>query len=241
MTDERKYVRVYYGDMIRDYPDVWADDAQLAAWLRMLSTADPMWPTPPEIPRSVKPRTLTALTGSTLVEPLPQHRFRMKGMETERKRRSDAARTAAALRWHGNGTAESMPKTKRAVNEQSTTGAETDDDDGRADLEAFLLLKRRAPTPKQRQLLDEVMKRHDLTGPAWAASLMLRNPDDPIGAVIEADRQWREKRIQDAQEAEAPKPRPRRSGGLPQSARDLLEEWQAVERERSEQAKEGAA
>jgi len=240
MTDERRYVRVYYNDMIRDYPEVWSDDAQLAAWLRMLSTADPMWPTPPELPRSVKPRTLAALAASTLVEPLPQHRFRMKGLDAERKRRSDSARTAAALRWHGNGNAETMPKTRRAENETSRTRATTgQDDDGRADLEAFLLLKRRAPTPKQRQLLDEVMTRHDLSGPAWAADLMLRNPDDPIGAVIDADREWREQRIREAQQAERPKPRPRRSPGLPQSARELLEEWEAIERQK--QSNQGAA
>ena len=56
MPEDRKYVRVYYNDMIRDYPEVWADDAQLATWLRLLATADPMWPTPPELPRSVKAR-----------------------------------------------------------------------------------------------------------------------------------------------------------------------------------------
>lgn len=103
--------------------------------------------------------------------------------------------------------------------------------DGRADLEMFLLLRRRIPTPKQRRLLDEVMDRHDLTGPEWAADVMVRHPDDPIGAVIEADKAWRAERIAAAQAAEPPKPKPRRSKGLPQSTRDILADMAMLKRE----------
>jgi hypothetical protein len=83
-------------------------------------------------------------------------------------------------------------------------------DDGRVDLDALLLLRRRAPTPRQRQLLDGVLDRHDLTGPQWAADIMMRHPDDPIGAVLDADREYRAERIAAAQAAEKPKPRPNR-------------------------------
>lgn len=96
--------------------------------------------------------------------------------------------------------------------------------DGRDDLEAFLVLRRRAPTPKQRRLLDEVLDRHDLTGPAWAADVMYKHPDDPIGAVLEADKAYRAERIAEAQAAEAPKPIPRRPRGLPQTTREIMAE-----------------
>ena len=96
--------------------------------------------------------------------------------------------------------------------------------DGRADLEAFLVITRRAPTPRQRRLLDDVLDRRDLTGPAWAADVMYRHPDDPIGAVIEADKAWRDERIAEAQAAEKPKPQPRRSQGLPQTTREIMAE-----------------
>jgi hypothetical protein len=116
--------------------------------------------------------------------------------------------------------------------DETRQGREEDkDEDGRADLEAFLLVRRRAPSPGQRKVLDEVMARHDLTGPKWAADLILRNPTDPIGAVIEADKAWRAERIAEAQAAEKPKPTPRRSHGLPQSARDILEELKKQEAE----------
>lgn len=215
---DRKYVRVYYDDLIRDYPDVWSDDAQLATWLRLLATADPMWPTPPELPRTAKARTLTKLAATTLVDLLGGHRFRVKGLDAERERRAASGRIGAAVRWHsdGNPTPDPTAMPRRGRDETRRTEDENDaratDDDGREDLETFLLLKRRAPTPKQRRLLDEVMARHDLTGPAWAANIMLQKPDDPIGAVIEADQQWRAMRIAEAQAAERPTPKPRRKG-----------------------------
>jgi hypothetical protein len=117
---ERKYVRVYYNDLIRDYPEVWSDNDQLATWLRLLATADPMWPTPPELPRTVRSRPLAALVSASLVEIITTHRFRMKGMDAERSRRQDAARNAAASRWQSKSTAETMPtKDEQSKAEQS--------------------------------------------------------------------------------------------------------------------------
>lgn len=226
MSEDRKYVRVYYNDLIRDYPEVWGDDAALATWLRMLATADPMWPTPPELSRSVKASPLRRLEAAGLVERLPANRYRMKGMEAERAMRSQSARNAAAVRWQGDRTprpdADAMPKRNEQSKDEPKARAEPDD--GREDLEAFLLITRRAPTHRQRVLLDGLLDRHDLTGAKWAADIMLRHPDDPIGAVIAADKEWRAERIAEAQAAEKPKPQPRRGWGLPQTTRDILKE-----------------
>lgn len=73
---------------------------------------------------------------------------------------------------------------------------------------------------------------HDVTGPRWAADIMLRHPDDPIGSVIEADKEWRAERIEEAKAAERPKTTQRRPRGLPESTREILDHWAA-------QAKEG--
>lgn len=239
MSEDRKYVRVYHDDLIRDYPEVYDDDALLSAWLRLLVIADQMWPTAPELPRSIKARPLARLTASGLVMVLPRHRYRIRGLDAERTRRADAGRNAAAKRWHdkGNadGNADPMPsrdetskaEPSRAKSEQSARETE----DGRADLEAFLVLTRRAPTPRQRRLLDEVLDRHDLTGPAWSADVMFKHPDDPIGAVIEADKAWRSERIAQAQAAESPKPIPRRLRGNPQTTREIMEEMAILKRE----------
>jgi hypothetical protein len=104
-------------------------------------------------------------------------------------------------------------------------------DDGRVDLEAYLVITRRAPTPRQRLLLDGLLDRHDRTGPQWAADIMYRNPENPIGAVIEADKAWRAERIAEAQAAEKPKPVAHRSRALPESTREILDHWAAQKKE----------
>lgn len=119
------------------------------------------------------------------------------------------------------------------TNVSPATRANIEIPDGRADLEAFLVLRRRAPTPKQRRLLDEVLDRHDMTGPEWSADVMYRHPDDPIGAVLEADREWRAERIREAQAAEKPTPKPRRRRGLPQTTRDIMAEMAILQAERA--------
>ena len=245
MPDDRKYVRVYYNDLIRDYPEVWADDAQLATWLRLLATADPMWPTPPELPRSVKPRPLARLVDCSLVSTLAGHRYQMKGMEAERGRRSDAARNAAAARWHSessaNGSAEPMPnrnETSKAENEPNRARESLPGYDGRADLEAFLLLKRRPPSTRQRQVLDSILQLHDLTGPQWSANIMLAHPDDPLGALIEADKEYRRERIEAAKAAEVKPPQPHRPRaiGLTGINAEIAAELRRLEAEREKES-----
>lgn len=245
MKADRHYVRVYDDDLRRDYPSIWNDDRALATWLRLLSIADKMWPTAPELPRSAKAGPLAALTSCGLVE-RDGHTYRIRGLDVERAKRAAQARGAADARWGTASNADSitsaMPRRDETRTSKDEKNARDLDDDGRADLEMFLLLKRRAPTPKQRQLLDEVLARHDLTGPAWAADVMMRHPDDPIGAVIEADREWRAERIAQAQEAERPKPRPRRTGsGLTGINAELSAYFRELEKERGTVKEEGAA
>ena len=216
MKAERHFIRIYDDDLKRDYPAIWADDRALATFNRLLSVADKMWPTHPEIPRSVKPGPLATLERSGLIVRRPDGTFEVRGLNVERTKRAAQATEAANARWdyarNAGSTADAMPTRQDKTPDQSKPIARDREDDGRADLEAFLLLKRRAPSSRQRLLLDEVMARHDQTGPAWAADVMMRHPEDPIGAVIEADKAWRAERIAQAQSAERPKPKPRRSG-----------------------------
>ena len=118
---ERPYARVYFDDLQRDYPDIYADDAALAAWLRLLVVAEKMWPSVPEVPRSIRPRALYALVDAGLVERVPPHCYRIKGLDAERTRRQDSARNAAGVRWQSDSNAtrnaEPMPSTRRDENE----------------------------------------------------------------------------------------------------------------------------
>lgn len=129
---DRKYARFYYDDFIREYPAVYADDVAFAAWGRLLVTAEKMWPIPPELPRSLKPRALRALVAAGLVEQCGQQCFRIRGLDAERTRRSGLARNAADARWNADGNAastadgnaevdaENMPRRVRVREETST-------------------------------------------------------------------------------------------------------------------------
>lgn len=68
----------------------------------------------------------------------------------------------------------------------------------RADVQALLDRGWPKVTRAQRKVLDELLTRHDMTGPAFAAEVIrLTPPDrDPLAAVMDADRLW-----QDAQRA----------------------------------------
>lgn len=127
-VDLRKYVRVYYDDLAHEFPEVYADDALLSTWLRLLVVAERMWPAPPELPRAVRSRALGRLVEYELIELLPAHCYRIRGLDAERTRRQTAARNAAAKRWHSGSTAtgnapasaSAMPSREQAVNESET-------------------------------------------------------------------------------------------------------------------------
>lgn len=68
--------------------------------------------------------------------------------------------------------------------------------DGRVDLEAWLMVKRRPPTSRQREFMDAYCQTFDVTGPARAERLILSHPDDPIAALKEDLDEFRKARLQ---------------------------------------------
>jgi hypothetical protein len=116
--DDRRYARFYYPEFIRDYPEVYADDAAFAAWMRLLVIAEQMWPMPAELPRSVRPRPLRTLIEAELVT-VSGVTFALKGHAAERQRRSDTGRNASAKRWeserNANASANAMPSTSTST------------------------------------------------------------------------------------------------------------------------------
>lgn len=109
------YARFYYAKFIVEFPHIYADDVAFAAWMRMLATAEAMWPVRPEVPRSVRTKTLAKLVAVDLIE-TDGLTYSVRGLDAERLRRSDAARNAAASRWHSGrhseGNADVMPSTR---------------------------------------------------------------------------------------------------------------------------------
>ena len=103
---EGAFVTVYHEDLIANYPGVWDDDRMLATWLRLLVIADKLWPSPAEVPKGVRTRELGRLVELGLVQELPHHRFRLKGLDARRQRQREAAKAAADARWNAASNAE---------------------------------------------------------------------------------------------------------------------------------------
>lgn len=243
MSDRAPYSRVYWSihddakfDGIRD------DQRVMGAWILLLVAADMSYPSPAYLLPTVTKASVTRLVEAGLVDLLDGHRYRIHGLDAERDRRRLLA-TTRGPDGHRTGTGRSPDGTLSGTKYEAEAEAEQSKDeaprehpeevdDGRADLEAYLLVTRRAPSPRQRKLLDDVLRLHDLTGPQWAAEIILRNPADPIGAVIEADKKWRSERIDKAKAAER-KPVERRPRGLPQSTQEILNEMRQLDAARA--------
>lgn len=121
MSHVRKYLRFYYPEFQRDYPDIYADDATFAAWMRLLVLSEQTWPANPELPRSVRPKALAILRDRGLVI-VTGTAYQLKGFVAERTARSSAAAYAAAVRWQSGGNADAMPSTSTSTRTKAKQG-----------------------------------------------------------------------------------------------------------------------
>lgn len=225
-VSERRFARFYYPEFKRDYPDIYADDRAFATWMRLLAGAEDAWPATPELPRSVKSAALRMLTDRGLVTVTGDH-YELRGFVTERSRREENARNAAAKRWHSDGNANAsapaMPKRERRENEESSSTRATDEPIDRL-VDIWLSVKYRLPTEKQRQFLYAYLQTFDQTGLARGERLILSHPDDPIAAMKDDLAKFRAERVAELAVEEA-KPRPPRAPSRPKRASDILAEW----------------
>lgn len=100
MSDDRKYVRLYYS-VIDDpkFEAIYGDDAAWAAYTRLLMLADSMWPASPPIPKSCRQGAFRKLVNERIVDVLPGDKFRIHGLDAERAlRKESAVRSASAKR-----------------------------------------------------------------------------------------------------------------------------------------------
>ena len=119
------YARVYHS--IVDDPKfarVYGDDRALASWLRMLLVADAMYPTSAPLPSKTKAVRLLIEVG--LIVEQPGNRYIVKGLASEREKRAQSARNAAAVRWQSGSNAskaeQSKDKTSNGANAPNGTG-----------------------------------------------------------------------------------------------------------------------
>lgn len=103
---KRNYARIYYDEFMAEYPGVYDDDAAFAAWTRLLILAEKMWPQLPEMPRRVKDDALAVLVAVGLVALEANDRYRIRGLDAERSRRSAQGKAGADARWNADSNAD---------------------------------------------------------------------------------------------------------------------------------------
>jgi hypothetical protein len=95
-ADSQVYSRIYHR-LMNEYTGLWRNDAQLALFVRLLVLADKFWPEDAPLPR-LRTSALRSLIDSGVITVDGHDNFQVRGLDAERTRRSDAARTAARIR-----------------------------------------------------------------------------------------------------------------------------------------------
>lgn len=128
---ERPYVKVYR-EIIDDprFETIYPSNRNLATWLRMLLSADAMYPAPAPLAGHGR-HEVEALCAPEcgLIELAGPRSFRLHGLKTERMMQSDAGRAGAAARWGGMAPASdptwgAMPTNPTEPNPTETNPAE---------------------------------------------------------------------------------------------------------------------
>lgn len=106
----RPFARVYYEDLMEDYPAVYFHPSALATYVRLLVLQEQTYPSDPTLPKGVKRSDLALLMESPrpgedgLVVVVNGHgQYRIKGYKADRERRAQAGRKGAAGRWGQDG------------------------------------------------------------------------------------------------------------------------------------------
>lgn len=122
----RPYARLYL-DLIDDekFASIYDDDHRFAAWCRLLLIAEGAWPASAHLPsaRLARPAAVAALADCGLIDLRPGDRYRIHGLDAERERRADLARTSVAQRRDRSGN-DRVTTVERPYNERPTSRAE---------------------------------------------------------------------------------------------------------------------
>ena len=94
MSERAPYSRVYWSILSDEkFSGVVTKPDLLGAWLLLLINADAIYPAPAFLPASVRRNHLAALVEAGLIDLYNGSMYRVHGLQAERERRSDAART----------------------------------------------------------------------------------------------------------------------------------------------------
>jgi hypothetical protein len=178
------YSRLYWSVMTDPKFDTIRDDCRLfGAWTLLLMYADMAYPAPAFIPPTVPKGAVARLVEAKLVEELPSRRYRIKGLERERAKRSQSASDAAAKRWHSdrNATASDarMPSQVEAEAKTSTSTGR----DARDPADAYWSLTGRYPAGKTLAWIDDLLSKYGAEA-SIRAIVKAHTEDDATGTLL---------------------------------------------------------
>jgi hypothetical protein len=184
MSDRAPYSRVYWSVMEDAKFDGVREDMRLmGAWMTLLIVADMAWPAPAYPPATVPQKSVAVLTEAGLVDALSGGRFRIHGLDDERGRRRDAARTGGKRDPDGTQTGGKREANgslaKPSLAETSTRQAE----EARDPADIYWSLTGKYPTDKVLSWVDDLTAKY---GPEPTIRAILRSE------ARELDRQERQ-------------------------------------------------
>lgn len=187
MSERAPYSRVYW--IVRSDPrlaTIYSNDANFAAWTRLLLAADMAWPAPADIPAATKRSALVALEQAGVIELLPGGLFRFHGLDAERGKRKAAATTRQVPERGPNGH---HPGPKRGPSRAEPSKDETRQADAHDPADAYWTLTGRYPTDRTLTWIDELAGQYG--SDAVSQTLGATHQDDPtistlLGRVTDA-------------------------------------------------------
>lgn len=237
---DRRYARIYYDDLEREYPEVWRDPVLRGDYTLLLAVADRAWPASPEVPRMARPKAVRRLGELGLILLEPPYHYRCRGMDKHREQRRQQAAHAARTR-HADSSAGSSAASSANRSATASDGflpsraepnqAEPSPPDARDPAEAYWSLTGRFPTDKPLAWIDDMTRKYgaeaviralvkEHTADRSAASLLGRVQDVLRAEARQLDRKEREDEQARLAEKRA---RPRTMEPWRQELADLIE------------------
>jgi hypothetical protein len=179
MSERAPYSRVYWSiNSDPKFVNVIGNDAALALWLRLLMTADALWPAIAPLPRSARPKPLSVLIEAGLVDPVGTDFYCIRGLDAERGRRGAAAKRVPDGSQMG-------PKREANGNTDETRRDKTSTrhTEARDPADAYWSLTGRYPAGKTLAWIDDLLSKYGAEA-SIRAIVKAHTEDDATGTLL---------------------------------------------------------
>jgi hypothetical protein len=235
VSERAPYSRVYWSvNSDPKFAGIYSDDAAFSLWVRLLLTADALWPAAAPLPRTARNKPLTKLVEAGLVDPLADDMYRIHGLDAERGRRAAAAKRDPAATQAG-------PKRDPVGSLAKPSLAETSTSQGLAEArdpaDIYWQLTGRFPVEKALTWIDQLSEQYGseaVIEALVAAHLEDRSIQDLIGRA--KNTLAKKARALDVKEREAEKQRLREKRAVPRVEEPWRAEFRAILEQQSKEA-----